>query len=60
MPSAHDPSTPGAETLAKEVLILRRDLWLFRKGYLPVLLPAASPDPVERWQATARELAQAL
>jgi hypothetical protein len=46
--------------LAKEVLNLRRDLWLYRNAYLPVLLRSASPDLLKRWQATARELAQAL
>jgi hypothetical protein len=46
--------------LAGEVLNLRRDLWLFRPAYLPVLLRSASPDLLKRWQATARELAQTL
>src|SRR4051794_29808969 len=71
MPSARKPfaqagrpgdSRPGldVESLAGEVLRLRRDLWLFRTVFLPVLLRTVSPDLVERWQATARELAQAL
>src|SRR5262245_18116290 len=64
MPSARepgeDPPTPDAETLAGEVLNLRRDLWLFRTTYLPVLLRSASSAALERWQATARDLAKAL
>src|SRR5215831_17061117 len=55
-----DPPTLDAETLGGEVLNLRRDLWLFRTVYLPVLLRAASPDLVERWQRTAQSLAEAL
>jgi hypothetical protein len=51
---------PSAETLARELLNLRRDLLQFRITYLPVLLRSASPDLLQRWQATARELAQAL
>ena len=55
-----DPAKFDSETLAGEVMTLRRDLWLFRTVYLPVLLRSASPELLERWQATAHQLATAL
>src|SRR5262249_49852708 len=52
--------TPDAQALAGEVLNLRRDLWLFRAVYLPVLLRSASSSAVDRWQDVVRHLADAL
>ncbi len=71
MPSAHEPAfhalSPSGgppvldpETVAAETLNLRRDLWLFRTAYLPVLLRSANPGLVERWQWTVQGLADAL
>ena len=54
------PAKPDPETLDGEIVSLRRDLWLFRTAYLPLLLRAAGSAAVERWQATARELADAI
>lgn len=71
MPSAREPAayaeSPGGgppsldpEVLAAETLNLRRDLWLFRTLYLPVLLGSANPGLAERWQWTVQGLADAL
>jgi hypothetical protein len=55
-----DSAKLDSETLAGEVVTLRRDLWLFRTVYLPVLLRSASPELLERWQQTAQKLADAV
>jgi hypothetical protein len=50
--------TPDGQAL--EVLNLRRDLWLFRAVYLPVLLRAASSGAVQGWQDVVRHLSATL
>jgi hypothetical protein len=54
------PPTLDPETLAAATLGLRRDLWVFRTAYLPVLLRSPSPDLVQRWQWTVQTRADAL
>jgi len=55
-----NPPDSNAIDVAGEVLNLRRDLWLFRTVYLPVLLRPEGSAAMERWQATARQLADGL
>lgn len=45
---------------AGEVLNLKRDLWLFRTTYLPMLLRRAGSDAVGRWQRATQRLADTL
>jgi hypothetical protein len=55
-----DTVMPDAQMLAGEVLTLRRDLWLFRAVYLPVLLRSACSGAVQRWQDVVRHLSATL